>query len=107
VAFEGCGRSNRLAPGAESYDEVDAVMDPLGARPRSLEPIVEVVEAEFEDLIRRLEEGVMSVAFGLDAKQRAHAAAETREWAASTFGDLNQRRLLEVVHTWRAYDLTA
>lgn len=104
-AFRDSAGVTNWPPGAQDYEEVDGTMAALGARPRSLEPIIENTEARISDSISLLEQGVFSVSFGLDQETRRRAAERTREWARSKFGDIDEKRRLEFVHTWRAYDL--
>lgn len=91
--------------GVQSYDEVDEVLLTAGARPRFLDPVVEVIESSLEDHISMLERGIYSVTWGLDESTCREAANDLRKWAAERYGSLTETRRLEIAHIWRAYDL--
>ena len=91
--------------GAKSYEEVDEVLIPLGARARDLGPIVETSETTIEEHVSRLEQGIYSVSWGVDEGTRKRAADELRAWAEREYGSVTERRRITVDHIWRAYDL--
>ncbi len=91
--------------GAKSYEEADEVLEPLGARPRDLDPKIETIQTTLEEHIRRLEDGIYSVSWGVDEGTRKRAAAELRAWAEGEYGSLTESRDIVVDHRWRAYDL--
>ena len=104
-AFRDAAGVTDWPPGAQNQGEVDEAMTALGLAPRRLEPVVEVSQARVEDSIALLEQGIFSVTFGLDEEARKRAADMTREWARAKVGDIDELRRMEIVHTWRAYDL--
>ena len=91
--------------GAKSYEEIDEALVPLGASPRSLDPKIETVETTLEEHIRRLEDGVYSVSWGVDEGTRKRASDELRAWAEREYGRLTEPREVVVDHRWRAYDV--
>ncbi len=90
--------------GVKSYEEVDEVMEGLGARRRTLGPIVDRSEATLEEHIAHLEQGIYSVAWGVAEPERKRAADELRAWAEREYGSITETRILEAESEWRAYD---
>lgn len=90
--------------GVADPDEVDRELTRLGAKPRHLDPVLEVVESTLEHHIGLLERGIYSVTWGLDEATRRAAAADLRAWAEERYGSLTETRRMEVTHIWRAYD---
>ncbi len=91
--------------GAKSYEEVDDVLVSLGARPRDLESVHEVLHMPLEDHISRLERAIYSVTWGVDVKIRRRVADELRTWAEEKYGSITEPMAIETPHVWRAYDL--
>jgi SAM-dependent methyltransferase len=90
--------------GVADPDEVDRELTGLGAKPRRLDPVLEVVDSTLEHHIGLLERGIYSVTWGLDEATRRAAAADLRAWAEDRYGSLTDARRMEITHTWRAYD---
>lgn len=90
--------------GVADADQVDEALTALGARPRPLEPLIEVVDTTLEHHIDLLERGIYSVTWGIDEATRRAAADDLRRWAERKYGSLTEPRRVEVTHIWRAYD---
>lgn len=90
--------------GVDDPEQVDEALSGMGARPRTLDPVNEIVKMTLGHHIDLLEQGIYSVTWGLDEATRKTAAAELRTWAAEQYGSLTEVRNIEATHTWRAYD---
>jgi len=91
--------------GTQDPREVDAHMRSLGARVRTLPPIVETTTTTIREQIGSLEEGVFSFTWQVDEDDRRAAAARTETWARQLIGPVDQphRRRRRIVV--RAYDV--
>jgi len=91
--------------GTHDPREIDVAMAALGAKVRLLPPITGHETESIEEVIGKLEEGLYSWTWRMDEQRRARAAEETRRWAATTMGDLDQPREGSWEIRWRAYDI--
>ncbi|HXM55283.1 MAG TPA: class I SAM-dependent methyltransferase [Candidatus Dormibacteraeota bacterium] len=97
----------RVRPGLNDPEELDALMVGHGLVPRLLPPVRRRVEYTVENMIRRLEEGVLSGCWPLDEAERRQAGDATREWARQRFGAVDAPYTVEAEIEWRAYDVPA
>lgn len=93
-------------PGAATIDEVDAHMRELGIGAKPLPDLGIETEVSVEAAIGNLEAGYWAACWSIAPDVRARAAAATRRWAASEFGDLSaSRHTVWESSTWHAYRL--
>lgn len=93
-------------PGAASIDEVDVLMGEQGIEARALPDLGLESVVSVEHVIGDMEAGYWAACWNIPAEVRTRAAAATREWAASKFGDLGEaRHAVWESSTWHAYDL--
>lgn len=95
----------RVHPGLGRDDDLDGAFAAHGARVRELPPIVEERTVALGVMLDLFEANQFSWTWSLDDDTRRRAAAATREWAATRFGDLDQPRLRHEPMVWLAYDL--
>lgn len=103
--FTAAAGIERARPGVTDPAELDEEMARLEAGIRELSPIIERQKVALTSWIQALEANVFSSTWSLDEKTRLRVAAQTREWAAGRFGDLDQPRPLELEIRYRAYEL--
>ena len=95
----------RNRPGLSDAAQLDELLAARGLIARTLPPIVRRIEPRVGDVIQRLEDGVLSGCWELDAEERRTAAVATREWAIERFGSLDSVHPQESSIVWRAYDV--
>ena len=95
----------RRHPGLWRIEEIDPVMDGLGACLRLLPEIAVERRIPPERLIARLEANLYSWTWPLDDATRLRAAAEVRTWAGERFGTLDEPQPVTMSVAYRAYDL--
>jgi ubiquinone/menaquinone biosynthesis C-methylase UbiE len=97
-----------FAGGFSAWDpgEMDRAFGELGARARSLPPIIERVRQSLETFLDQMAEGLHSWTWEVDEPRRREAAAEVRRWSLDRFGTLDPPGSREVAIEWRAYDLS-
>jgi hypothetical protein len=105
LQFRDAAGLNDWPRGPKTPEELDAEFERRGARTRVLPGVVEKVTASLEDEIQPLEEGIFSVAWGVDEAKRKEAADAVRGWAEATFGSLTEERVFDHTHEWRVYEL--
>jgi hypothetical protein len=92
--------------GPKTPEELDAEFERMGATTRVLPGVVEKVTESLEDEIQPLEDGIFSVAWGVDETTRKEAADAVRGWAEERFGSLTEQRVFDHTHEWRVYELS-
>jgi ubiquinone/menaquinone biosynthesis C-methylase UbiE len=92
-------------PGLDRIEELDVEMSALGARVEPFPDLMSEQTSSIEEMISALEDGVWAACWSLDEATRRRAAAATRQWARSTFGDLGAGRVAPTGSVWRAYGL--
>jgi SAM-dependent methyltransferase len=103
--FFDAARSDHHAVGADRIEQVDAYMSTHGAAVRTLTlPVVEST-ASIAEVIAGLEAGYFSACWPIDEDTRRAAAAATREWAATEYGELEVSRPTRHAAAWHAYVL--
>jgi SAM-dependent methyltransferase len=90
--------------GLRDLSILNPAMSERGFGMRVLPAIMERTERTLDDLIGRLEAGILSGCWGLSPEARRSAAAATREWALEQFGPLDQPLSVEQTISWHAYD---
>jgi SAM-dependent methyltransferase len=90
--------------GLRDLSILDPAMSERGFGARVLPTIVERTERTLDDLIGRLEAGILSGCWGLSPEERRSAAAATRGWALQEFGSLDRPITVEQIISWHAYD---
>lgn len=89
-----------------AWDQLDAALEALGARPRGLPAFVSPAWDDVESFVRGVEGNRFSWTWRVsDDAVRERAAAEARRFAEETYGDLNGLSTGDHEITWRAYDL--
>jgi ubiquinone/menaquinone biosynthesis C-methylase UbiE len=84
---------------------LDTAMEELGATVRTLEPFDAGDAVPLAWLLHAYGEGLFSFTWQIPDEVRRRASASVRSWAEERFGDLQERRSVPSVVTWRAYDL--
>jgi ubiquinone/menaquinone biosynthesis C-methylase UbiE len=92
-------------PGMDRIDDLDEEMRRRGATVRVIEDVHNERWISIAELLAALEKGIWSACWAFDEETRQRAAAATRKWAQSEFGDLDQKRPTQHVSDWRAYRL--
>jgi SAM-dependent methyltransferase len=92
-------------PGINGIDDLDQEMRARGATVRVVEDVRNEGTASISDLLAALEQGIWSACWSIDEETRRRAAAATRRWAASEYGDLDEPRPTRLSSDWRAYRL--
>jgi SAM-dependent methyltransferase len=103
--FFEAARSEHRSPGADRIEEVDLYMRERGAAVQELRLAGVEGTASVAQVIGGLEAGCFSACWVIDDETRRAAAANTREWAARKFGDLDARRSTRHESEWRSYVL--
>jgi ubiquinone/menaquinone biosynthesis C-methylase UbiE len=103
--FSATRAGQRYRPGMGDIAELDELMRDQGLPARDLRPVVRRSSATIEDVIGRLESGILSGCWTLTDEERASAAATARAWARERFGRLDESHESEGAITWRAYDV--
>ena len=89
----------------DDLDALDAEMDGLGARPRELPSVPEVLDLPLGRFIDFIDEGRWSWTWGMDDELRHGVTSELRPWAEERFGPLDAAFEQQLEMRWRAYDL--
>lgn len=92
-------------PGMNRIDDLDAEMRGRGAAVRAVADVHNEVFASISELLVGLEQGLWSACWAIDPERRRRAAEETRTWAITEFGDLDQKRSTRHESDWRVYRL--
>jgi ubiquinone/menaquinone biosynthesis C-methylase UbiE len=92
-------------PGMRRMQEADAAMRSRGAEVRVLEDVRNESTMSIEDLLAAMEHGIWAACWAIDEETRRRAAAATREWARTEYGDLDAQRPHRQRSDWRAYRL--
>lgn len=92
-------------PGAREPEEVDGALRARGASVQVLGSITETRSSTFNKGIKLFEDGLLSFTWGASPEVRAAAAAATREWARTRYGDLDATFDYELQINYRVYDL--
>jgi ubiquinone/menaquinone biosynthesis C-methylase UbiE len=92
-------------PGLDRIEELDLEMLALGAGVEPFPDLMSQQTSSIEEMISALEDGVWAACWSLDEATRRRAAAATRQWARSSFGDLGAGRIAPTGSVWRAYRL--
>lgn len=95
----------RRHPGIENIADLDAVLGEAGAVGRDLDPIVGTMQIAPGILIKTFELGAWQWTWQIPEETRARVAASITRWAEAEYGELDSPRDLEVVVSFRAYDL--
>lgn len=93
-------------PGIDTMQELDQEMRERGAAVRELEDVRSEGAYSISELLEALEKGIYAACWSIDDDTRRLAAAATREWARSEFGDLDATRPSWYSSDWRAYQLS-
>ncbi len=90
---------------AHDSREVEAAIVGLGAQERPLPAVPVATTMAVGAMIDSLEAGEWSWAWGCSDGQRREVGAQTREWARSRFGPLDEPIAVESEVRWEAFDL--
>jgi ubiquinone/menaquinone biosynthesis C-methylase UbiE len=99
-------QSKRVGFQADDAEELDSVVESLGGTLREVPTIWETSDLSIERYLQETGEGIYSWTWGVDADELRSALAETRDWATSRFGSLDQVLEPRFSMTWRLYDLS-
>src|SRR5262245_8933759 len=92
-------------PGMDKVEQLDDEMRSRGAAVREIEDVTDARPSSISDLLAALEGGIFSACWSIDDDMRRRAAATTREWARTEYGDIEAPRLSTYVSDWRVYRL--
>ncbi len=87
------------------FDQLDRVMERLGATPRSPPPVHEGDSDSLSKFLKGIEENRFSWTWRVDDDVRLRALEELRPWAEERFGPLDETKPHLHATRWRAYDL--
>ncbi|HKW60365.1 MAG TPA: class I SAM-dependent methyltransferase [Candidatus Dormibacteraeota bacterium] len=93
--------------GIDTMQELDEEMRERGAAVREIRDVRSEGTFSISMLLEAFEKGIYAACWSIDDATRRRAAAATREWAESEFGDLDAPRQSWNSSDWRAYLLVS
>ncbi|HSO97169.1 MAG TPA: class I SAM-dependent methyltransferase [Acidimicrobiia bacterium] len=106
VEFQACiGSDARHIGATHAGSEVEDAMADLGAEQRVLPVVRDTRTTTVGTMIKSLEAGQWSWAWGVPPARLHEAAEHTREWAGAQIGPLDAPVVVESQIDWKAFDL--